>query len=154
MRLLSTSAPVILQCCFAAVFAAGACTLSLAPAIAADPTSGTPADRDHPTAVIAGSLKYPAVIHERYEPVDARLGGDFVIWLDREKVFHGLNPKLFPAVKYVDVMHVTPAPGSPPITIIEVMSLNSNTPEFYHVAGLARFKITGMTLKSSNLPQQ
>jgi hypothetical protein len=96
---------------------------------------------------------YPRAIHLRYEAVDAKAGGNFVIWLEREKVWHGLDPRLYPAVKYVDVTHLTPAPGSPALTIVEVMSVNSTTPEFYHIAGIVRFKVTGMTLRASNIPK-
>ena len=97
-------------------------------------------------------MAYPRVIHTRYEAIDARAGGQFTIWLERDKVWHGLDPRL-PAVKYVDVTHLTPSPGSPPITLIEVMSVNSTTPEFYHIAGIVRFKVTGMTLRTSNIPK-
>jgi hypothetical protein len=101
----------------------------------------------------AQDMAYPRVIHTRYEAVDARAGGQFVIWLERDRVWHGLDPRL-PAVKYVDVTHLTPSPGSPPITLIEVMSIHSTTPEFYHIAGIVRFKLTGMTLRDSNIPHQ
>jgi hypothetical protein len=106
-----------------------------------------------PTApASAQEMAYPRVIHTRYEAVDARAGGQFVIWLERDRVWHGLDPRL-PAVKYVDVTHLTPSPGSPPVTLIEVMSINSSTPEFYHIAGIVRFKVTGMTLRASNIPK-
>ena len=116
------------------------------------------------TALVAGALAlgaapakaqetgYPRAIHLRYEAVDAK-GGNFIIWLEREKVWHGLDPRLYPAVKYVDVTHLTPAPGSPALTIVEVTNVNSSTPEFYHIAGIVRFKVTGMTLRTSNIPK-
>jgi hypothetical protein len=100
----------------------------------------------------AEDAPYPRVLRTRYEAVDSKVGGNFIIWLEREKVWHGLDPRLYPAVKYVDVTHLTPSPGSPPITLIEIMSVNSTVPEFYHLAGIVRFKVTGMTLKSSNIP--
>jgi hypothetical protein len=100
----------------------------------------------------AAELTYPQVLRTRYEAVDPKLGGSFIIWLDREKVWHGLDPRLYPPVKYVEVTHITPAPGSPPITIIEVTSINSITPEFYQVAGNVRLKVTRMHLKSTNMP--
>jgi hypothetical protein len=99
-------------------------------------------------------LSYPVVFHTRYEAADPKVGGSFIIWLEREKMWHGLDPRLYPPVKYVDVTHLTPAPGSPPITIIEVTSIHSVVPEFYHVAGIVRFKVTGMVMKSSNIPAQ
>jgi len=51
------------------------------------------------------------------------------------------------------VTHLTPPPGSPPITAIEVMPVNSGTPEFYRLAGLVRFKVTGMRLTTTNTPE-
>lgn len=100
----------------------------------------------------ADAVTYPVVIHTRYEAADAKAGGSFVIWLEREKVWHGLDPRLYPPVKYVDVTHLTPSPGSAPITMIEVMAVNSNVPEFYHLAGIVRFRVTGMVIKSSTVP--
>jgi hypothetical protein len=101
----------------------------------------------------AQEMAYPRVTHTRYEAVDPKAGGNFIIWLEREKVWHGLDPRLYPAVRYVDVTHLTPSPGSPPITLIEVTPVNSGTPEFYHLAGIVRFKVTGMILKASNIPK-
>lgn len=97
-------------------------------------------------------IEFPVSIHTRYEAVDPRAGGNFSIWLERERVWHGLDPRLYPPVKYVDVKSRTHAPGSPPITIIEVANINSNVPEFYQVAGLVRFKVTGMKVTSTNVP--
>jgi hypothetical protein len=98
----------------------------------------------------AQELAYPQEIRIRYEAVDPKVGGNFIIWLDRERFWHGLDARLYPAVRYVVVTHVTPAPGSPTITIIEVGPINSANPEFYHAAGIVRFKITGMVPKSTN----
>jgi hypothetical protein len=100
----------------------------------------------------AAEISYPTTIHTRYEAVDPKVGGNFIIWLEREKVWHGLDARLYPPVKYVDVTHLTASPGSTPITVIEVMAINSNVPEFYHLAGIVRFKVTGMTVKSSTVP--
>ncbi len=47
----------------------------------------------------AGEIEYPQVIKTRYEAADPKLGGQFVIWSEREKIFYGLDPKLFPAVR-------------------------------------------------------
>jgi hypothetical protein len=93
-------------------------------------------------------LAYPQVVRMRYEAAEPK-GGSFLIWLDRERVHHGLDARLYPPVRYVEITHLTP-PGSPSITVIEVMSVNATVPEFYHVAGPARFKMTGMVVKSSN----
>jgi hypothetical protein len=54
------------------------------------------------------------------------------------------------ARRYVDVTHLTASPGSVPITVIEVTAINSTTPEFYRLAGIVRFKVTGMTI--NNIP--
>jgi hypothetical protein len=103
--------------------------------------------------VSAVELTYPTTIHTRYETIDPKLGGHFIVWLDREKIWHGLDPRL-PAVKYVDVTHLTPSQGSGTITIIEVTPINSANPEYYHFTGVVRFKVTGMTLKVSNTPAE
>ena len=95
---------------------------------------------------------FPLYIRTRYEAVDPARGGHFIIWLEREKMWHGLDQRLYPAVKYVDVTHITPAQGSPPITLIEVTAINATVPEFYHIAGIVRFKVTGMTIKASDIP--
>jgi hypothetical protein len=108
------------------------------------------------TAAIGPALAevtYPTTIHTRYEAIDSKLGGQFIVWLDRERIWHGVDPRL-PAVKYVDVTHLTPAQGSGPITIIEIMPINSVKPEFYHFTGIVHFKVTGMTLKVSNTPAE
>jgi len=107
-----------------------------------------------PSAAEAVELSYPLITRARYEAVDPKVGGNFIIWLEREKVWHGLDVRLYPAVKYVDVMYLTPSPGSQSIVIIEVTNINSATPEFYHVVGIVRFKVTGMTLKSTNIPER
>jgi hypothetical protein len=101
----------------------------------------------------AAEVTYPTTIHTRYEAIDPKLGGQFIVWLDREKIWHGLDPRL-PAVKYVDVTLLTPAQGSGPITIIDVTPINSVNPEFYHFTGIVHFKVTGMTLKVSNTPAE
>jgi hypothetical protein len=101
----------------------------------------------------AAEVTYPTTVHTRYEAIDPKAGGQFIIWLDRERVWHGLDPRL-PAVKYVDVTHLTPSQGSGPITIIEVTPINSANPEFYHFTGVVHFKVTGMTLKVSNTPAE
>jgi len=105
-----------------------------------------------PASATAQQPGYPQVIKTRYEAADPKRGGNFIIWLDRERLHHGLDPRLYPAASYVEVTHVTPTPGSPIITLIEVMNLGAATPEYYHVAGIVRFKITGMVVKSKNAP--
>ena len=107
-----------------------------------------PADR-----AAAAALEYPQIIRMRYEATDQRAGGNFTIWLDRETIRQGLDPRLFPAAMYVEVNYITPSTGSPPVTTIEVLKLGSVTPEFYHIAGPVRFRVNGMALTSSNAPR-
>jgi len=104
-----------------------------------------------PTPVHADDLTFPQIIRLRYEAPDQRVGGHFTIWLDRDRLFHGLDAKLYPPVKYVEVTHITPTPGSPMISLIEIMSVGSNIPEYYHVGGFVRLKVSNMVLKSTNM---
>ncbi len=104
-------------------------------------------------AARAQELTFPQIIKIRYEAVDPRVGGHFVIWVEREKIWYGLDSKLFPAAKSVEVTHVTPAAGTTTITFITVTGINSETPDFFHLSGNTRFKISGMKIVSSNLPQ-
>ena len=97
-------------------------------------------------------LKYPQVIRVRYEAQDPRVGGHFIVWVEREKIWYGLDSKLYPAAKSVDVTHVTPTPGSITLTIIAVTNVNSNTPDYFHLSGNVRFKVSGMIIKSTNAP--
>ena len=101
----------------------------------------------------AATLEFPQIVRMRYEATDQKAGGNFTIWLDRETIRQGLDPRLFPAAIYVDISYITPSTGSPPLTIIEVLKLGSTTPEFYHVAGTIRFRVNGMVLTSSNVPR-
>jgi hypothetical protein len=100
----------------------------------------------------AQELTFPQSIRIRYEAVDPRAGGHFVIWVEREKIWYGLDSKLFPPAKSVEVTHVTPAPGSTTITFITVIGVNSDVPDYFHLSGNTRFKISGMKVVSSNLP--
>jgi hypothetical protein len=102
---------------------------------------------------VAQDISFPQIIRVRYEANDSKTGGNFIIWIDRDRIWHGLDQRLYPAARYVDITHITPSPGSPPITMIEVGGVNSQIPEYYHAAGIVRFKITGMTLKSTNAPK-
>src|SRR5882757_349069 len=100
----------------------------------------------------AQELTYPRVIHIRYEAQDPRVGGHFIAWVEREKIWYGLDSKLYPAAKSVDVTHITPAPGSNTLTIIAVTNVNSNTADYFHMSGNVRFKVSGMLVTSSNVP--
>jgi hypothetical protein len=105
-----------------------------------------------PFGARADELSYPQEIRIRYEAKDPKVGGHVVIWVEREKVWYGLDARLYPPVKYAEIRQVTPTPGSPLVTIIELTTIASTTPEYYHLAGIVRFKVTGMNVASTNLP--
>jgi hypothetical protein len=65
---------------------------------------------------VAVEIEYPQVIKTRYEAVDQKAGGQFVIWSEREKIFYGLDPKLYPGARFVEVTQVTPSVGSITLT--------------------------------------
>lgn len=88
----------------------------------------------------------------RYEAVDSQKGGHVVIWFEREKIWYGLDTRLFPSAMFAEVIHIIPAPGSPPVTYIEVRSLNAAVSDYYHVTGNVRLRTSGMAIKSSNAP--
>lgn len=97
-----------------------------------------------------GQIEYPQVIHTQYEAVDQKTGGHFVLWSEREKIFYGLDQKLFPGARYVDITQVTPSVGSITLTYVEVRTVGSTTSDYLYLAGNVRFRVSGMTLKSSN----
>ncbi len=103
-------------------------------------------------SVSAQELKYPQFIHFRYEAQDPRTGGHFIVWVEREKIWYGLDSKLYPAAKSVDVTHVTPSQGSITLTFIAVTNVNSSMPDYFHLSGNVRFRVSGMVLKSTNAP--
>lgn len=92
------------------------------------------------------------MIHTRYEAVDQKAGGHFVLWSEREKIFYGLDQKLFPGARYVDITQVTPTIGSITLTYVEVRTVNSDTSDYLYLTGNVRFRVSGMSLKSSNFP--
>jgi hypothetical protein len=63
------------------------------------------------TAVLA-KVEYRQIIKKRYEAVDQKPGGSFVIFSGREKIFYGLDPKFFPAARLVEVTQIAPTVGS------------------------------------------
>lgn len=99
----------------------------------------------------AQDIRYPQIIQFRYEAVDQRNGGQLLIWAEREKIWYGLDPRL-PAAKIVEVTHVTPTQGSVTLTTIAVTTISSAVPDYFHLSGNVRFKVTGMALKSNNAP--
>jgi hypothetical protein len=102
--------------------------------------------------LFAGDIEYPQVIRTRYEAADPKAGGNFVIWSERERIFYGLDPKLYPAARYVDITQVTPTAGSITLTFIEVRPLSSQTSDYLYLTGNVRFRVSGMVLKQSNFP--
>jgi hypothetical protein len=94
----------------------------------------------------------PQVIKMRYEAQDPRVGGNFIVWVEREKIWYGLDPRLYPAARTVEVTHITPSPGAPLITVIAVTSINATTPDYFHIAGTARFRTSGMVLRQTSVP--
>ncbi|MGB6538896.1 MAG: hypothetical protein WBF58_23380 [Xanthobacteraceae bacterium] len=106
-----------------------------------------------PTQLVhSQELKFPQIIKIRYEALNPRVGGQFIIWVEREKIWYGLDSKIFPAARSVDVTYVTPAPGGTTITFIAVTGVNSTTPDYFHLSGNIRFKVSGMKIAASNLP--
>jgi hypothetical protein len=73
--------------------------------------------------------------------------------MERERVSYGLDPKLFPGVRAVDITQVTPAPGSTTLTYVELTTVTSSIPDYIYVSGNVRFRVSGMILKSSNFPE-
>jgi hypothetical protein len=75
---------------------------------------------------VAAEIEYPQIIKTRYEAVDQRAGGQFVIWSEREKIFYGLDPKLYPGARFVEVTQVTPSVGSITLTFFALAGWHSN----------------------------
>ena len=100
----------------------------------------------------AADVEYPQIIRTRYEAVDQKAGGSFVIFSEREKIFYGLDPKLFPGARFVEVTQITPTVGSTTLTFVEIRTVASPTSDYIHLTGNVRFRISGMVLKSSNFP--
>ncbi len=103
-------------------------------------------------AAHAEDIPFPLIIRTHYEASDQLKGGQFHLWMEREKVAYGLDPKLYPGARSVDITQVTPAPGSTTLTYIEVTTVANQTPEYIYVSGNVRFRVSGMILKSSNFP--
>ncbi len=101
---------------------------------------------------VAVELEYPQIIKTRYEAVDQKTGGSFIIFSEREKIFYGLDPKLFPGARFVEITQITPTVGSTTLTFVEIRTVASSTSDYIHLTGNVRFRITGMLLKSSNFP--
>src|SRR5664279_839147 len=103
-------------------------------------------------SAVAVEIEYPQIIKTRYEAVDQKTGGSFVIFSEREKIFYGLDPKLFPGARFVEVTQITTTVGSTTLTFVEIRTVASPTSDYIHLTGNVRFRISGMVLKSSNFP--
>lgn len=105
-----------------------------------------------PMPAAAAEIEYPQVIKARYEAVDPKDGGHFVIWSEREKIFYGLDPKIYPGARYVEVTQVTPSVGSITLTYIEIGTVARETPDYLYLTGNVRFRVSNMKMTSSNFP--
>ena len=103
-------------------------------------------------AAFAEDIHFPQIVRAHYEATDAKVGGQFVMWSEREKVFYGLDSRLYPGARTVDVTQITPAAGSMALTYVEIKTVTGQVPEYLYLAGNVRFRISGMVLKSSNFP--
>src|SRR5580704_13725718 len=101
---------------------------------------------------VAVEIEYPQIIKTHYEAVDQKAGGSFVIFSEREKIFYGLDAKLYPGARFVEVTQITPTAGSTTLTFVEIKTVASPTSDYIHLTGNVRFRISGMILKSSNFP--
>ena len=101
---------------------------------------------------VAVEIEYPQIIKTRYEAVDQKTGGSFVIFSEREKIFYGLDPKLYPGARFVEVTQITPTIGSTTLTFVEIRTVANPASDYIHLTGNVRFRISGMLLKSSNFP--
>lgn len=97
-----------------------------------------------------GDIQYPQIIKTCYASVDQKTAGSFVIFSEREKTFYGLDPKLYPGARFVEATQITPMPGSTTLTFVEIKTANGQTSDYIHLTGNVRFRISGMTLNSSN----
>jgi hypothetical protein len=100
----------------------------------------------------AEDIHFPQIVQAHYEATDTKVGGQFVMWSEREKIFYGLDSRLFPGTRTVDVTQITPAPGSLALTYVEIKTVTGQVPEYLYLSGNVRFRISGMVLKSSNFP--
>jgi len=101
---------------------------------------------------VAAGIEYPQIIKTRYEAVDQKTGGSFVIFSERERIVYGLDTKLFPGTRFVEVTQITPTAGSITLTFVEIRTVASPVSDYIHLTGNVRFRITDMLLKSSNFP--
>lgn len=104
------------------------------------------------SATPPADITYPQIIHARYEAVDKK-GGQFILWSERERIFYGLDARLYPPAAFVEVTQTTPSVGSITLTTVEVRTIASNVSDYLYMTGNVRFRVSGMALKSSNVPK-
>jgi hypothetical protein len=100
----------------------------------------------------AGEIEYPQIIQTRYEAADQKTGGQLVIWSERKKIFYGLDARISPSARYVVITQVTPTAGSNTLTYIEARTMASETSDYLYLTGSLKFRVSGMIIKSSNIP--
>jgi hypothetical protein len=81
----------------------------------------------------SGQIEYPQVIHTQFEALDQKAGGHFVLWSERERIFYGLDQKLFPGAKFVEITQVTPTVGSITLAYFEVRTVGSSTSDYLYL---------------------
>ena len=60
---------------------------------------------------VASEIEYPKIIKARYA-VEQKLGGGFVTFSERERIFHDLDAKLSPGARFVDATQIARTVGS------------------------------------------
>ena len=98
----------------------------------------------------ADEIQFPQIIRTLCEAKDQATGG-IHLWMEREKVSYGLDPRLFPDARTIDIAQV-PTAGSTTLTYVEVTTVATTIPEYIYLSGNARFHFNGRILKSSNFP--
>src|SRR5215213_8871369 len=99
-------------------------------------------------ATFAEPVSFPQRIWTRYESRDPRAGGEVVLWVERERIWYGAsvrnypNAMLFQPARYVEITQITPTEGSPPITAIEIGTVNGSTPDYYQFTGFLRLRMS------------
>jgi hypothetical protein len=88
---------------------------------------------------VAADIEYPQIIKTPHEAVDQKSGGSFVIFSEREKIFYGLDPKLFPGARFVEVTQITPTVGSTTLTFVEIRTVANPVSDHIHLTTMFDF---------------
>jgi hypothetical protein len=89
-------------------------------------------------AAVASQIEYPQITKTRYEAVDQKIGGSFVIFSECEKIFYGLDAKLLPDARFVGVTQITPTTGSDTPTFVEIRTVAGPVSDDIHLTGNLR----------------